>query len=141
MKGICANSAQSSPVEIQVVIHQPFALLSRIANCTLLPMGGRASRIVAILALFTCLACPIIETFDNWDHTDETGNDTEYALVIVALCVGAAYSFVRFIFNSETLAFVAGDFFEQALKPLFGGVGFALPILDATGPPILALRI
>ena len=30
---------------------------------------SRASRIATTLALLTCLVCPLVETFDNWDHT------------------------------------------------------------------------
>ena len=34
----------------------------------------------------------MIELFDQWDHTLQTGNDTEYTLVVLALCVGFAFS-------------------------------------------------
>ena len=69
-------------------------------------MRTRASRIIATVILVTCLVCPLVELFDNWDHTVQTGNDTEYALVVLALCVGVAYSFARFIFKSALLGFV-----------------------------------
>ena len=104
-------------------------------------MGAGASRIVAMLALITCLLCPVMETFDNWDHTDQTGNDTEYALVILALCVGVAYSIVRFTINSETLAFGARSVVCPARKLFSVLVGFTRPILAATGPPVSTLRI
>src|SRR5207302_189474 len=48
-------------------------------------MRSRASQIAVTLVLLTCLICPLVETFDNWDHTIQTGNDTEYALVVLAL--------------------------------------------------------
>jgi hypothetical protein len=35
--------------------------------------------------------------FDQWDHTLQTGHDTEYALVLLALCVGAGYTLARLI--------------------------------------------
>jgi hypothetical protein len=35
--------------------------------------------------------------FDHWDHELQTGNDTEYALVLLALCIGAACSLARLI--------------------------------------------
>jgi ABC-type spermidine/putrescine transport system permease subunit I len=38
--------------------------------------------------------------FDRWDHTIQTGNDSEYSLLVLALCVGLAYSFARFIVKS-----------------------------------------
>jgi hypothetical protein len=54
---------------------------------------------------------------DNWDHTTQTGNDTEYALVVLALCVGMAYSFARFIFKSALLGFVAKSRFASYAQP------------------------
>jgi len=81
--------------------------------------------------------------FDNWDHTIQTGNDTEYALVVLALCVGVAYSFARFIFKSAPLGFVANTLFAScAQKSFFIGLSsFPLPLFDVTSPPPLPLRI
>ena len=95
------------------------------------------------LALFICIVCPIVEMFDNWDHTIQTGNDTEYTLVVLALCVGVAYSFARFISKSTLLAFVAKSGFAPCLqKPFFSTpCSFTLLLFDATSPPPLPLRI
>ena len=73
----------------------------------------------------------------------QTGNDTEYALVVLALCVGVAYSFARFIFKSELLAFAARSLFASCVqKPLFSSLSsFTLLLFDATSPPFLPLRI
>lgn len=43
-----------------------------------------------ILAI--CIGAPILEMFDQWDRTPRDGNDTEINLVVVALCVGVAFS-------------------------------------------------
>lgn len=48
-----------------------------------------------MLVLAICLVCPVVEMFDCWDHTPQTGNDTEYTFVIVGLCFGALYTFAR----------------------------------------------
>jgi hypothetical protein len=53
-------------------------------------MRSRSSLIVASLVLLVCLICPLVEIMDQWDNTLQTGNDTEYALVVAALCLGAA---------------------------------------------------
>src|SRR5258708_8599151 len=105
-------------------------------------MRSRASRITVTLVLLTCLICPLLETFDTWDHTVQTGNDTEYALVVLALCIGVAYSFARFIFKSALLGFVATTVFTSyAQKSLFPTVCTLTALLcDATSPP-LPLRI
>ncbi len=106
-------------------------------------MRSRASRIMVTLVLLTCLICPLVETFDNWDHTVQTGNETEYALVVMALCVGVAYSFARFLFKSALLGLVAKSAFAFcAQKPFLAAqCSFAFLLLDATSPPQLPLRI
>ena len=95
------------------------------------------------IVLLTCVVCPLVEIFDNWDHTLQTGNDTEYALVALALCVGVAYSFARFIFKSALLAFVAkSGFAPYALKSSFSvPCSFTFLLFDVTSPPPLPLRI
>jgi hypothetical protein len=98
---------------------------------------------IGTLALLTCLICPILETFDTWDPPIQTGNDTEYTLVILALCVGAAYSFARFIFKSAPFSFVAKSVFASCGQQPFcsAACGFNLLLFDATSPPSLPLRI
>lgn len=60
-------------------------------------MKPRASFLMVTLTLVVCLVCPLSELFDQWDHTLQTGNDSEYTLVILALCVGAAFLLKRLI--------------------------------------------
>jgi hypothetical protein len=50
----------------------------------------RRFAIASILAV--CLGGPVVETFDQWDHTLQDGNDTEANVVVVALCIGVAMS-------------------------------------------------
>ena len=42
--------------------------------------------------LTICIGAPILEMVDQWDRTLQHGNDTEINLVVVALCVGVAFS-------------------------------------------------
>ncbi|HYT24851.1 MAG TPA: hypothetical protein VEW05_32005 [Candidatus Polarisedimenticolia bacterium] len=105
-------------------------------------MRRTSGHVVIAIVLLTCLVCPLVEMFDNWDHTLQTGNDTEYALVALALCVGVAYSFARLIFNSALLGFVAKSVFASyAQKSLSTPCSFTLLLFDATSPPSLPLRI
>jgi predicted Kef-type K+ transport protein len=106
-------------------------------------MRSWASRIIAALALLICLICPLVETFDYWDHTIQTGNDTEYTLVVLALCLGVAYSFARFIFKSALVGFVANSVFASCAQKSFFSATRCLTLLlfDATSPPPLSLRI
>jgi len=111
----------------------PFAILET--------MGSRASRTIGTFALLTCLICPILETLDRWDPPIQTGNDTEYTLVIVALCVGAAYLFTRLISKSSQLGVVAKRATARCVrKPLISAPCSTLLFYD-TGPPPLPLRV
>ncbi len=98
---------------------------------------------IGTLALLTCVICPILETFDNWDPPIQTGNDTEYTLVILALCTGAAYSCSRFILKSALLRFIAQGISAFRAQMCFPSVprSFTLLLFDATSPPPLPLRI
>ena len=53
-------------------------------------MDARRFAIVSIL--IACLAGPVVEMFDQWDRTYQNGNDTEANVVVVALCIGAAFA-------------------------------------------------
>jgi len=103
----------------------------------------RASKIVTAAALLICLLCPIVESFDQWDHTVQTGNDTEYTLVVVGLCVGVAYTFARFVLASLSAKVVSAIILHfsshSPLAPVAGTPFFIVPI--SLGPPALALRI
>ena len=50
----------------------------------------RRLAIVAILAI--SIGAPIVELFDSWDQTLQTGSDTEANVAVVALCVGVAFA-------------------------------------------------
>src|SRR5260370_23895734 len=106
-------------------------------------MRSWASWTIVTLVLIICLVCPLVELFDNWDHTIQTGSDTEYALVVLALCVGVACSFARFIFKPALLGFVAKSVFASCAQKSFFSApcSFTLPLFDATSPPPLPLRI
>jgi hypothetical protein len=55
----------------------------------------RARRIITALIEAICVGGPMVEAFDRWDHTLQDGNDTEADVVIVALCVGLAFSVAK----------------------------------------------
>jgi hypothetical protein len=50
----------------------------------------RRLAIAAILAV--SLGAPIVELFDSWDQTLQTGSDTEANVAVVALCIGVAFA-------------------------------------------------
>jgi hypothetical protein len=104
----------------------------------------RVSQIVATLVLLICFVCPLVELFDYWEDSVLTGNDTEYGLVVLALCVGVAYTFARFVFKSWTiLDFVSRSIFAQGVdKSSWSKAGYcSLPLFEDRSPPGLPLRI
>jgi len=104
--------------------------------------GRRTLQIVAALALLVCFVCPILETFDTWDRTIQTGNDSEYTLVVLALCIRVAYSFARFMFKPGVLCLVAKTLVCSSQKSYSSTPAeYALFPPGATSPPALPLRI
>src|SRR6266550_9097675 len=106
-------------------------------------MRRTSGHVVIAIVLLTCLVCPLVELFDNWDHTIQTGNDTEYTFVVLALCVGVTYSFACFIFRCSLSAYLArNDLTSWVQSPFLSTpCSFALLPFDATSPPTLPLRI
>jgi hypothetical protein len=106
-------------------------------------MGSRFPRTVVTLVLTICLACPLVEMFDYWDHAIQTGNDTEYSLVVLALCVGVAYSFARFIVKCPLARYITRAFTSALHTSLFRSAQFSLASLlfNAVSSPPLELRV
>jgi hypothetical protein len=52
-------------------------------------------RLFAVALFVICVGAPMVEMFDQWDHTIQDGNDSEANLVIVVLCVGIGVVSVR----------------------------------------------
>jgi hypothetical protein len=94
------------------------------------------------LVLAICLLCPLIDMFDYWDHAPQTGNDTEYTIVIVGLCIGALYTFARVVLKisrnarSEGTAAIDG---RLALSST--SLNLILNSTISASPPLAALRI
>jgi hypothetical protein len=103
---------------------------------------SRISFFVALCALAICLSCQVTEIFDQWDHTVQTGSDTEYTFVVLALCVGAAYSLKWFapeICLPHTPTLAAS---RPRLDSLFApAIHHAWAALIPTSPPLASLRI
>jgi hypothetical protein len=105
-------------------------------------MRTRASCIAGWIALAICLVCPLVDLFDQWDHVLQTGTDTEYPLVILALCVGAAFILGSLIVRLSPNLRLSGV--RYALQSALNALHFlTLPravALDSVSPP-LSLRI
>jgi hypothetical protein len=104
------------------------------------------SRIVVASILIICVICPLLEVFDRWDHTLQTGNDGEYAMVVLALCVGAMYSIARSAADvpraepdaemKSGLGATEHPRWDDHVL-FFGFFGFLIPL----SPPVLELRL
>ena len=97
---------------------------------------------IAGLVLAICLVCQVAEMFDQWDHTLQTGNDTEYSFVVLALCVGVAYSLRWFVPGFSLQGYPVRVIVYRRFHALFlllTSLASAVPI--PASPPVAALRI
>ena len=105
-------------------------------------MRTRASYGIAVIALVVCFVCPVLEMFDQWDHTLQTGYETEYTLVLLALCVGMVCALARLIAvlsRNSSAAIVMSIACNLNGSPLFMIRPIALD--SASGSPPLNIRI
>jgi hypothetical protein len=81
--------------------------------------------------------------FDQWDRTTQTGQDTEYSLVVLALCVGVGYLFAQFLFRAVLERVASASFgaasLGQSVASSVSRSFFDIPI--PLSPPSLPLRI
>ena|SRR5437899_8675933 len=87
----------------------------------------------AFLLLLICLCGQVVETFDFWDHTLQTGNEVEYSLVAVALVAGASFG-VAHVAATVMRSVLRTSWF---LSPFIPSSRFTLPPVASTGysPP------
>jgi hypothetical protein len=76
--------------------------------------------------------------FDHWDHELQTGQDTEYTLMVVALCAGAVCALAKLI-----VTFVPGRIATRIIAdlrcanlPTLPSVQIADLSLPSEGPPL-----
>ena len=103
-------------------------------------MRSASARLTARLVLLTCLLCPLSESIDAWHATLDNGNDTEFSLIIAALCTGAGFIVVHVILKSGCTGPIASSTLVQGLAARCF-VRFLPLRFASTGPPLLALRI
>ena len=58
-------------------------------------MAKKTLKLVVFAVLVVWLSWPIVELFDTWDQPVHKGDDTQYSIIVLGLCVGAAYVFSR----------------------------------------------
>jgi ABC-type transport system involved in cytochrome c biogenesis permease component len=92
------------------------------------------------IILAICIGAPVLEMFDQWDRTLQDGNDTEINLVIVALCVGAAFAVAGAIIACVRSSAHAGGALVPVLASLIAPVLTVAAPLPNSSPPT-ALRI
>jgi len=100
------------------------------------------SQLIGTFALMICFVCPILELIDTWDPPIQSGNDTEYALVIAAICVGMGYFFVRSILVlCRPIGARAASISVRLGQTIHHFASFQFLGSADTGPPALSLRI
>ena len=97
---------------------------------------------IGATALAICLVCPLVDLFDQWDHAFQTGHDSEYPLVILALCVGAAFVLGRLIVTLSLNVSVSSV--RYAILAAVNSMTYLIhstALAPAAGSPPLSLRI
>jgi len=100
--------------------------------------------IVAATVLLTSFVCPVVELFDRWDRTPQTGQDTEFVFMILALCIGAVYLLASLMAQDRRLAAAITRVSDSSVQPSsvrFPSRTFGLSVLIPISPPASALRI
>lgn len=105
-------------------------------------MRSRASFFTAILILAICLIGQMAEIADQWDHTLQTGNDTEYTFVVLALCAGVAYSLKWFVPQITLRDCRDTADLHPRLRPVLSRARHSsFPVFVPASPPPAELRI
>jgi len=88
-----------------------------------------------------CIAGPIVEIFDQWDHTLQDGNDTEANVVIAALCIGVAVAIgtIAVVARIRALSSTLRGYALTFRQISFVGGSFRLPV--PTSSPPTPLRV
>ncbi len=103
-------------------------------------MPRTVTHFLVAFVLATCVVCPVVEVFDQWDHTLQTGDDTESALVIAALCLGATFLFLCvFLKAFRILVGARVGYAPESSAPLSAGPDPVSSVF--LSPPLLNLRI
>ena len=100
--------------------------------------------IVAATVLLTSFVCPIIELFDRWDRTPQTGQDTEFVFMILALCIGAVYLLASLVAQDRRLTAAISRVSDSAVQRSSvraASRALGLSVLIPISPPPAALRI
>jgi hypothetical protein len=98
-----------------------------------------ARRVIGILIVAVCLASPIAEMFDQWDHTLQDGNDSEANLIIVALCIGVAFSVVGMSVRMIRAAWLGS---QTSRAPSTASIVQSIRLMvPPTASPPIALRV
>jgi hypothetical protein len=106
-------------------------------------MRTRATLIAGTIALAICVLCPLVDLFDQWDHALQTGSDSEYPLVILALCVGLVLALGRLI-PKLSMNLQASSILRYAIQSTLNSLAFSIPaavLAFASASPPLSLRI
>ena len=101
-------------------------------------MKLRRFAVAAIVAI--CIGGPIVEMFDQWDHTYQDGNDTEADAVVAALCVGVAIAIGTIAIAARLRALASNSDARVAVLRVISVAAASLAPVPTASPPI-ALRV
>ncbi len=101
-------------------------------------MSRRLVKVAILLLVLICLWGHVSEIFDHWDQTLQTGSDSEYSLVLLALSAGAVLALAEQL-RIPGLPCPAQSSVSAPVRILPAQSPLLLPVTDAS--PHLSLRI
>src|SRR3954451_19232975 len=109
------------------------------AGHTRVTLGRVVRRLMIAAILAISLGAPIVELFDSWDETLQTGSDTEANVAVVALCIGVAFAIgtIVVVNRIRALASASARRVVLSLAPPCRMVSFLTPEPTVSPPAIL----
>ena len=98
-------------------------------------------RLATAVILAVSLGAPIVELFDGWDQTLQTGSDTEANVAVVALCIGVAFAVGTIVIVNRIRALASLSARRVVLsRPAPRGITSVLRPAPTVSPPAI-LRV
>jgi hypothetical protein len=111
--------------------------LRRASGACYTPVKVRFRRFAVAAIVAICIGSPIVEMFDQWDHTLQDGDDTEANVAVAALCIGLAFAIGTIVIVTRIRALSSSSpVLTLAPAPIWFPVTSSARPIPTSSPPI-----